>query len=209
MLWYTFAMFLSLVLKFSQFLVVWVAFLAIAAWTGAPLAAAAEHFAGRPLSYEVVVRLYLLWTLLLVCGTYVAFGMVRSRPLLSRRTAVAACAVFAALIFVSAFDTTWSITEEASWIKYPTALALILTGALFWFGAMRVHERFTRIIFLVLGAGSIFAALDELFMIHERIGAGGNGDAVTFIYGIIGVGVLAFVWRSVRHLIARPHWQRG
>lgn len=199
----------SLVFRFSQFICLWAAGALIAAWTAAPLTAFADQLVGRPLSYEVTVRVYILWTLVLLCGAYAVYGMVRAREFLSRRTLGVVMVAGAALLVVLGGDTQWSITEEDSWIKYPTALALAVTSAIFLYGAARVRELATRVVYAVLACGSLFAALDELFMIHERIAVGAAGDVVTIVYGIVGVVVLAVLWRMMRRVVRQLHWQRG
>ncbi len=103
----------------------------------------------------------------------------------------------------------YSITQEESWIRYPTALFLFLAGCAMWFISRQynVKERLPKPkewIWMVLGLGLWFAAADEIAQIHERFGAFMENvfhlphifsDLVTVAYGFAGLAVMGYFLR--------------
>lgn len=170
----------------------------IAAFIAPPVLDSIERLMGRSLSYEVLMRGYLgMMYVLLVwwmrsAALYWPQSSAGDKPPRYRTWVIWPLII---LLFVLLADQKWTLTEENSWIKYPTAGALLLAG--YW---MRKSSK-------LLMAGLVFAAADELFSFHEKIGAGierllGTShvttDLVTAAYGLIGLAVLVVVLRKAR-----------
>ena len=164
-----------------------------------------ESLAGRALSYEVLVRLYIIFASALLAWLITIIGWWRPRAIIWRRGLIFSWGAFLALLLVFIFDQRWSLIEEYSWIRYPTAATLFL-GALLWL-KLASRNRFNKnvlSVFSLLALGLVFAASDELFLIHERIGDGLQKffhwpgyvtDLVTVFYGLVGLAVIFFIAR--------------
>ncbi|MEK7508609.1 MAG: hypothetical protein AAB568_02015 [Patescibacteria group bacterium] len=171
-----------------------------------------ENLAGRALSYEVLVRLYIIFASLLLAWLITVICWWRPRAIIWHRGLIFSWCAFLALLFVFIFDQRWSLIEEYSWIRYPTAAALFL-AALLWL-KLAGQNRVNKIIlsaFGLLSLGLIFAASDELFLLHERIGdnlqkifhwPGYVTDFVTVFYGVIGLIVIFFIVRTLNKFLS-------
>lgn len=171
-----------------------------------------ESLSGRALSYEVLVRLYIIFASALLAWLITIIGWWRPRAIIWRRGLIFSWGAFLALLLIFIFDQRWSLIEEYSWIRYPTAAALFL-GALLWL-RLASRNRFNKTIlssFSLLALGLIFAGADELFLIHERIGDGLQNffhwpgyvtDLVTVFYGLVGLAVIFFIARILNKFLS-------
>ncbi len=171
-----------------------------------------ESLAGRALSYEVLVRLYIIFAGALLVWLITVIGWWRPRAVIWRRGLIFAWCAFLVLLFIFIFDQRWSLIEEYSWIRYPTAVVLFL-GALLWL-KLASRNRFNKTVlsaFSLLALGLIFAASDELFLIHERIGDSLQSffhwpeyvaDMVTVFYGLVGLAVIIFIAKVLNKFLS-------
>ncbi|MEK7189773.1 MAG: hypothetical protein AAB666_02200, partial [Patescibacteria group bacterium] len=186
----------------------------LAAWAIPSLIPLIENTAGRALSYEVLMRAYIGFGFFLIT-LFVAAVVLWRRHLLWWRYALATLggALFI-YFFIFIFDQKWSLTEEYSWIRYPSGGALFIAGGLlFWATRKQILDFKQKMAFWLLGAGLFFAGADELFLIHEFIGGrlqrlaklpDFTTDLVTVGYGLIGLATLIFIFQTLRRLPSTP-----
>ncbi|MEW6610586.1 MAG: hypothetical protein AB1352_03105 [Patescibacteria group bacterium] len=172
-----------------------------------PLLYVVERFFSRSLPYEAHMRMYVggMVTLLLA-----GYGVFIAWKRLSRHKVVGIALGFAwvPLMLVFLLDTRHSLVEEMSWIRYPSALALIISGAVFFLIARRYNHgeawpKKRELVYLILGAAMVFAGFDEVGEFHEKIGyvleklfslAHITTDLVTVAYFV--AGVTALLWMA-------------
>lgn len=118
------------------------------------------------------------------------------------------CAAFLPLLAVLFFDARHSLIEEMSWIRYPSALFLLLAGgALFFISRHYNHgepwPQRNELAYLLLSAALVFAGFDEIGEFHEKIGyvlerlfslAHLTTDLITVAY--FAGGVAALLWMA-------------
>lgn len=182
----------------------------LAAWTIPSLIPLIENAAGRALSYEVLMRAYIGLGLFLIVFTVAAIVLWRRHLLWWRYALATLGGALGVIFFVFIFDQKWSLTEEYSWIRYPTALALFAAGGfLLWAVKKQLLNFKQKMAFWLLGAGLFFAGADELFLIHEFIGGrlqtlfklpDFTTDLITAGYGLIGLAVLIFIFQTLRRM---------
>ncbi len=173
-----------------------------------------ENLTGRYLWPEGNVRLACF--LIVLAGAGIAgvlwhgFGNVHFRRL-------GALLLVALIVLLPIFlwDPT-RVKDEESWIRWPTALFLLLASLEIWLIARRYNhgERWPTApewSWLLLSFGLLFAAFDELFTIHETIGgylergfklSHITTDFITMLYGLIGIGALLLAYRLLRPVLA-------
>lgn len=184
----------------------------LAAWTIPSLISEIEAMAGRALSYEVLMRAYIGLGFCLIVFTVAAIVLWRRHLLWWRYALLTLCGALGTTFFVFIFDQKHSLTEEYSWIRYPTALALFAAGGfLLWAAKKQLLNFKQKMAFWLLSAGLFFAGADELFLIHEFIGGrlqtlfklpDFTTDLITVGYGLIGFAVLIFIFQTLRRLPA-------
>ncbi|MBI5022667.1 MAG: hypothetical protein HZC05_00660 [Candidatus Magasanikbacteria bacterium] len=182
----------------------------LAAWTIPSFIPKIENLAGRALSYEVLMRAYIGLGFFLIAITAASIILWRRRLLWWRYALITLFGALFITFFVFVFDQKYSLTEEYSWIRYPTGGALFVAGfILFWATQKQLLEFKQKMAFWLLGAGLFFAGADELFLIHEFIGGrlqtlfklpDFTTDLITAGYGLIGLAVLIFIFQTLRRL---------
>lgn len=207
-------MMVSFFKKITLFLLMLIVSSFLAAWTIPFLISLIENAAGRALSYEVLMRAYIGIGFFLIVFTTATIVLWCRRLLWWRYALLSLGGALGAVCFVFIFDQKWSLTEEYSWIRYPTALALFVAGDfLIWTARIQAMELKQKTAFRLLGAGLFFAGVDELYLIHEFIGGrlqtlfklpDFTTDLVTAGYGLIGLAVLIFIFQALRLLPATP-----
>lgn len=179
-----------------------------------PLFNPIETLLNTTLPYEAVIRFSLLW---------VWFGLlIISLPRLAQRGAfphrvlwmmMAFSFVLLAIIFAG--DTHNRVMEEFSWIRYSTSGFLLLSalgaGALSFF-EWRKRTRTLSLVWGIFSLGFLFGAIDELFQLHEWIGATVEQvtqlphiftDLITVVYAVIALIILILFftlsWKRSSH----------
>ncbi len=167
-----------------------------------------ESSSGR-LEYEAAVRTYLTFAAVFALG--VSFFICWPRWEALQRSVWKALGL-SSILLVFIFFQDWGsrLMEEDSWIRYPTAFALILAGIGAAVCVFRIDRgttnRIERILWSVLAVGFCFGGLDELLEIHEgaaralRISSYPSltGDLITIGYAVAGFTVVAFLWYAAR-----------
>ena len=116
-------------------------------------------------------------------------------------------------------DDNW-LWKEESWLRFPTAGALIGAGlaslALARLRGSSAMPNRQTLFWLVLGAAFVFLAADELLELHERMGDWLTDmpafefidqDWITLAYAVIGASVLLLYWLLLgRHTSVDEHW---
>jgi hypothetical protein len=165
-----------------------------------------ESASGSRLHYEAALRIYLAITMIVSWAATALFGWTRFTRL-ERRIWAFAGVTLPILLAIFAFDSDSPLMDEFSWIRYPTAAALIGAGGLALLVLTRAWRsgaaRHLTVLWFVLACGFVFGGLDEIFQVHENLANWVRlyaypvaiGDLVTFLYAFGGVGVLVVVWR--------------
>lgn len=164
-----------------------------------------EDKIGHTISYELHLRLYFAAIFGLLLLFYLLYSLAKKNRL-HLFLGLLLLAGYAILPIIFIFDLRHSLIEEFSWIRYPSSLALLLAGLTFFL----ISRQFNRgekwpaqneRVWLILSAGLVFAGLDEVAEIHEKIGyvlekllslAHVTTDLITIFYFIIGLAVL--IW---------------
>ncbi|MHC4958600.1 MAG: hypothetical protein ACYTGN_09500 [Planctomycetota bacterium] len=161
---------------------------------------------GAALDFESAIRVYFAVVIgLALIGSALFYGH-RCNPLQVRTWRIfAGTAAFLLLVF--ALDRQNLLMHEYSWIRYPTAIALILAGSMGLVLAKRSGPRH-RIAWAILGSGFMFGGLDEVFQLHEAIPglirienstiAGVWNDLSTVAFFLIGLVVVFVLWRKLK-----------
>ncbi len=155
-----------------------------------------------PLPYEAVVRLTLLavYAALLAGGLWWALVRCRNRHFL---VWVACAFSFIAFVLVVFGDQTHRLMEEFSWIRYSTSLFLLLASA-------AAFIRWRSAVSSALGAGFLFAALDEVLQLHEKLGQflgarvslpPNATDYITVVYAVAGLAAVLLLMKSARRFV--------
>ncbi len=181
-----------------------------AAYFFPPLIAWTESRIGQTLNYEMNMRFYLGGMTLILIIFYLLYSLFRkNQPHLF--ISLLLLAAFAILPIIFIFDTRHSLIEEMSWIRYPSSLALLLAGSAFFLVARHFNQgekwpAKKEWVWLILSAGFIFAGVDEVAEIHEKIGyvlekflhlAHVTTDIITIVYFFIGLAVLLWIWPTI------------
>lgn len=165
----------------------------------------AEEKIGHTISYELHLRLYLAAIFALILLFYFLYSLIKKNRL-HLFLSLLLLAGYAILPVIFIFDLRHSIIEEFSWIRYPSSLGLLLAGLTFFLISRQFNkgEKWpakNERVWLILSAGLVFAGLDEVAEIHEKIGyvlekllslAHLTTDLITVFYFIIGLAVL--IW---------------
>ena len=161
-----------------------------------------EQVTGRVPSTEISIRCYI--------GLYMGLSLVASLAVVFgdrswRRAWQAFALAFVILLPIAIFDDRF-LLHEASWIRYPTAGTLLLTGVLaglVFFRTLNQTEQQGAIpvIWLGMSFAATFLAADELLEIHEFVSRVMGGipilgkDWTTVLYAVAGMSGLAiFMW---------------
>lgn len=149
---------------------------------GAGIVAAAVHpwildlleYVFGVVPYEGAVRIFLalaLGTFLMGWLAYAIDRGSRSQWILWNTVALASVAILA----VFSLDRAHRLPEEMSWIRYTTAAFLLFAAVcalrIVWMYWRRGESRKFPVLWSILAFGMTFGAADELFQIHEGIGA--------------------------------------
>lgn len=164
-----------------------------------------ERVTGATLPYEGTLRLSLLFAhgLLLVfsgayllvrgtrCGWHIWIGFTLS---------------FISLAVIFFGDTENRLMNEYSWIRYTTSGLLFGAGLYGLYHARATHARrqsiWIALLLALIGSAFIYAGLDELAQIHEKIGnwmsaafhlSAAAGDWITVAYALVGVICVGFI----------------
>ncbi|MFA4873552.1 MAG: hypothetical protein WC659_06540 [Patescibacteria group bacterium] len=166
-----------------------------------------EQNLGRSLPYEMHMRFYMGGMVLALLAGYLFFILVKKMHA-RRFIFIFLCAAFLPLLAVLFFDARHSLIEEMSWIRYPSALFLLLAGGALFFISRRYNKGETwpqrnELVYLLLSAAFVFAGFDEIGEFHEKIGyvleklfslAHLTTDLITV--GYFAGGVVALVWMT-------------
>lgn len=169
----------------------------LAGTLGAPASLTSGEYAG-----ELYARLFLAILLAMIYAPFLLLPPGRALLRLQRSALVIAI-LFAGGALFALGDPFSAVSAEGNFIRYWTSGVLSLAGGLALFGAVRPGETWIDRLG-GLGAGLVFlaAAADEIFQLHERIGAGEAEEVASatalqaqdlVTLGIAGVGVLAVV----------------
>lgn len=181
-----------------------------AAYFFPPIIKAVEQWLGHTLPYEMNMRFYLAGMILLLLIVYLLYSFYQ-RNRLHLLVSLLLLAGYLILPVIFIFDTRHSLIEEMSWLRYPSALALLLAGLTFFLISRHFNQgekwpAKKELVWLVLSAGFVFAGVDEIAEIHEKIGyvlekflrlAHVTTDIITVIYFFIGLAVLLWLWPTI------------
>ena len=164
-----------------------------------------ERATNATLPYEGTLRLSLLFahglllagscTHLLIRGTrrgwYIWIGFALS---------------FISLAVIFFGDTNNRLMNEYSWIRYTTSSLLFGAGLYGVYHARMFHARrqntWNALLLALMGVAFIYAGLDELAQIHEKMGdlmsstfhlSSSVGDWITLVYALVGVSCVALI----------------
>jgi hypothetical protein len=182
------------------------AILAVVSFAVPPVLGWVETGEYGALEYEAAMRIYLTLAIgLALVGSLLFFG--HRFDGLGRRIWRALAVTAGMLLLIFALDMRNQLMHEYSWIRYPTAIALILAGSIALVIAKRSGPRH-RVAWAILGAGFLFGGFDEVFQLHEAIPnlvriendtiAGVWNDLSTVLLFLIGVAVVVVLWRKLR-----------
>ncbi|HBW73865.1 MAG: hypothetical protein UX10_C0026G0006 [Candidatus Magasanikbacteria bacterium GW2011_GWA2_45_39] len=130
---------------------------------------------------------------------------------------------FISLAIIFFGDTDNRLMNEYSWIRYTTSALLFGAGLYGLYHARETHARkqgvWITLLLAIIGAAFIYAGLDELAQIHEKIGVWAGqtfqvppafGDWITLIYALVGIGCVGFIFykgrAQLRPLIENSHF---
>ncbi len=164
-----------------------------------PFVLDAVEAARGPVVFEFALR----WQLLIAAAIWFIIAHFFWRlPWWAGAVGFITLAVFAV---IAIFDVDNELQKEFSWIRYPTAGALFLASALAFYYSMKIRGWFWGLFTF----GFLYAGLDELLEIHERVGAHlekwfhlphVTTDLITVFYGLAGAVVtviaLRYLWTN-------------
>lgn len=191
--------------------------LAFAAAVGPALLGAVETAARYPLSFEWALRGYVLIALAVWLWGFTAHALAQPRPAVTVAWTWL-IVVGLAVAVVCVLDRRHPLDTEFSWIRYTTGACLIALGALA-IPIARGHsggpaERPFRLAWIVVGAGAVFLALDEMLEIHEIVGDNFRKmvglphafiDWITLGYGLVGLALALWIGPRVLRSYGRDH----
>ena len=120
------------------------------------------------------------------------------------------------LVIIFTFDWATRLDQEDSWIRYPTAIALLLAAGGSLRLAQKAKNKTQRLIWLTLCSGFLLGGADELLEIHEAIArltqfaehGRSYNDLLTLAYAVIGAGVLvALLLAGNRNRFFKAGWR--
>ncbi len=182
-----------------------------------------ESFVGTAVSTESAIR----WYLAAIIGLSLAASWAwrwRSWAAGMRHTWIAYAVMLLVFLVICALDPAL-LRDEESWIRYPTAGALVVAGvAALWLCAASVRAIAVRgageiVFWAFIGIAFLLAATDELLELHENIAvlaeragviAGIDQDWITLAYGGIALVAMVLFWLGFgRRLFASFPWVVG